>query len=180
MRLTPCAREEALMVTAADYLEKEIDEAIAHADRRRRKHKWFSTIIWLITSGSAAAIPILLGLRVSPEVGNHLANAAMVLGGVASVLITYEAFYGHMALWAGNTAAAAQLRMLKSDLGYLRSKKIDGIDSGDLDAYQERFRQIQQGAAETWIHARQLTASKSAQQAEMREASRIENTRSDK
>jgi hypothetical protein len=26
MRLTPCAREEALMVTAADYLEKEIDD----------------------------------------------------------------------------------------------------------------------------------------------------------
>ena len=73
-----------------------------------------------MSSGSTAAgIPILLGLRVSPEVGNQLANSAMALGGVASVLITYEAFYGHRALWASNTAAAVQLRLLKSDLGYL-------------------------------------------------------------
>ena len=66
-----------LWLNVHGHRKKEIDEAIAHADRRRRKHKWFSTIIWLITSGSAAAIPILLGLRVSPEVGNHLANAAI-------------------------------------------------------------------------------------------------------
>jgi hypothetical protein len=79
------------MANAADYLEKEIDQAIAHADRRRRKHKRISTSIWLMSSGSTAAIPILLGLRVPPEVGNQLANLAMVLGGVASVLITYEA-----------------------------------------------------------------------------------------
>jgi hypothetical protein len=148
------------MANAADYLEKEIDQAIAHADRRRRKHKRISTSIWLMSSGSAAAIPILLGLRVPPEVGNQLANLAMVLGGVASVLITYEAFYGHRALWASNTAAAAQLRMLKSDLGYLRLREIDGIDCGDLEAYHERFQQIQERAAAAWTNARQFTARK--------------------
>jgi hypothetical protein len=145
------------MVTAVDYLEGEINEAKKHADRRRRKHKWCSVLIWLVTSGSTAAIPILLGFRASPGKGDYLANAAMVLGGIASVLITYETFYGHRALWASNTAAAAQLGMLKSDLGYLKSKP-DGIDSSDLDECHKRFQQIQQGTAEAWTRARQSTA----------------------
>jgi hypothetical protein len=50
-----------------DYLAEQVTKEIKKADRRRRKHKWFSVVLWLLASGSTAAIPILLGLRVSAE-----------------------------------------------------------------------------------------------------------------
>jgi len=141
-----------------DYLVQEVERAIGDADRRRHKHKWFSVVIRLGASGCTAAIPVVLGWRVSPDRAVLLGHVAMVLGALATVLIAYETFYGHRELWAINTAAATQLHALELDLGYLKAGNPDIAADEALDELRTRLKEILNEADSAWVGVRQSTA----------------------
>lgn len=145
-------------VSTAQHLADEVSAAVQKADERRKKHKAASVSIWVLTTVFTAGIPILLGLKVNPERHDLLTNIAMVAGGLASILITYEAFYGHKELWAINTAAAGKLRVLASDLAFLRSRNQDSIRLEDLDAMHERLHAIREEHDSGWVRVREATA----------------------
>ena len=85
-----------------EVLENWIREEICKADRRRKKHKWVSLSIRLLASVFTAAIPVLLGLRFSdpppPSLQVRVADVAMVLAALATILNGWDAFYGHREL----------------------------------------------------------------------------------
>jgi len=68
-----------------------------------------SLSIRLLASVFTAAIPVLLGLRFSnpppPSLQVRVADVAMVLAALATILNGWDAFYGHIELWAINTEA---------------------------------------------------------------------------
>jgi hypothetical protein len=143
---------------AVDYLAGQVNEAIDRADSRRRKHKWFSVVIRVLATLCTVAIPVLLGWKGISERNNLLQNLAMCLGGLATILLGYEAFYGHRELWAINTAAATQLKNLRLDLDYRTSDGSDTITREELDRWHTRLKEIVSEADSAWVGVRQAGA----------------------
>jgi hypothetical protein len=62
----------------------------------RREPRFF---FQLAAVSLSAAITVLLGLRVAAPWQGRLANAALVLGALLTVLSAADAFYQHRSLW---------------------------------------------------------------------------------
>ena len=121
-------------------------------------------LIRLVAILSTAAIPVLLGFRASAENQNVFANAALVMGAVATFLNAWEMFYGYKELWGVNTATATQLRSLALDLGYLTSGGQDAVADDVLDELHRRLQQTLTEANSAWVGVRQSTARQSPPQ----------------
>jgi hypothetical protein len=148
---------------AVETLAKQMQRAIKQADHRRRKHKTLSVFIRVMATASSATVPVLLGFRQARVDEDILANVAMILAAFTTVLIAYEAFYGHRELWAINTAAASQLRRLELEFDYLISKP--GTPAlEDLDRLHDRLAGALTEADSAWVGVRQMTARQPAPQ----------------
>lgn len=138
-----------------DTLGCQIQEALNNANKRRKKHKWFSVLIRLVTSVCTVGVPVLLGWN--PNGGDLVRNVAICMGGLATILLGYEAFYGHKELWVINTLAATKLSNLKSYFDYLKSGDPNKI-AEKLDELQVRLTEILSEADFAWVGVRQVTA----------------------
>ena len=65
-------------------LANQIKQAIDKADKDRKTHRRMAHLIRLAVILSTAAVPILLGVRVSEDATITLTNAAIVLGALAT------------------------------------------------------------------------------------------------
>jgi hypothetical protein len=70
----------------------------------------------------SAAITVLLGLRVTGAAQQRLADIALALGAIITVLAAAEAFFTHRGLWILRTNTVRRLETLARSLDYQLSR----------------------------------------------------------
>ena len=75
--------------------------------RERDKHK--AIRVQMATVTLSATITVLLGIRVGSRVEPFLADAALSLGALLTVLAAYSAFYNHRGLYVNRANTAYRL-----------------------------------------------------------------------
>jgi len=103
------------------WLDHELDlQLSAYRHRRERdKHKAFA--LQLATVTLSATITVLLGLRTTGTVQQRLADIALALGAIITVLAAAEAFFTHRGLWLLRTHTVRDLETLRRHLDYYRA-----------------------------------------------------------
>jgi hypothetical protein len=144
-------------VSKLDVLMKYIGEEIDKSDRRRKKNKTWAVTLRLTSILSTAAIPVLLGMKLSsPQVA--LANVALIMGTLATIVNAWELFYGHKELWAANTVTWTELGSLKVDVEYaiasLPASTPAAISQEEIDRLHERFQKIMADSNAAWVGVR--------------------------
>jgi hypothetical protein len=103
------------------WLHEEIGRQLAAYRRRRKRDKRKAFGLQMATVTLSAAITVLLGLRVTGIAQQRLADVALALGAIITVLAAAEAFFGHRGLWVLRTETVRHLEALARDLAYYQA-----------------------------------------------------------
>lgn len=142
------------------WLRAELDRQLRIYRARRQRDKRKAFFLQMATVVLSATITVLLGLRVVGGVQQGLANAALVLGALITVLAAAEAFFGHRGLWLLRTETVRDLEGLSRHLEY--------YDAGfsamsphlrDMAFFEREFDQILANDHTAWLRLRQGTGS---------------------
>ncbi len=143
-----------------EYLRKTINEKIVLFDRKRQKNKFLALGLKLFGAAAAAAITVLLGLKLDEKPDVFYSNIALVLGAGITVVNTWDAFFNHKVLWVRFTATTVELRCLLDQLEYSAAGSDDEPSKEELDSYQERLTEILNSTNSEWeeFRRRELAA----------------------
>jgi hypothetical protein len=140
------------------WLEQEVKHAIDEYRQRRRRDKRKSFTLRLGTVGLSAAITVLLGIRVGGEVQQQLANIALALGAMITVLAAADAFFAHRTLWINRTETVRMLEALDRQLAFYKT----GLDNGlpeptEVEGLFSKLDSILAEDQRAWLRARQAS-----------------------
>jgi hypothetical protein len=108
------------------FLQAELDRQHQRFTRRRRRDKRKSFALQMATVALSATITVLLGLRVAAGLQRTLANLALGLGALVTVLAAMEAFFNHRGLWVARTVTVRRLEELGRQVDYQLAGLADG------------------------------------------------------
>jgi Protein of unknown function (DUF4231) len=141
------------------FLRAELDRQQQRFVRRRRRDKRKSFALQMATVALSAAITVLLGLRVNDGLQRHLANVALVLGALVTVLAAMEAFFNHHGLWVTRTVTVRKLEELRRQAEYQLAGLSDGeIQPQVVNALLARLNQIVADDQQAWLRLRSIDA----------------------
>lgn len=100
------------------WIRNELDGQLKLYRARRRRDKRKAFALQMATVALSATITVLLGLKVAGGVQQGLANVALVLGALITVLAAAEAFFGHRGLWLLRTETVRDLEGLARHLDF--------------------------------------------------------------
>lgn len=145
------------------WLHGELDQQVTVYRRRRRRDKRKAFALQMATVTLSATITVLLGLRVTGNVQQTLADIALALGALITVLAAAEAFFAHRGLWILRTETVRNLEALRRHIAYYESG-LDGTPagSGDVDRYQAELDQILAADHVVWQRLRQSSTEQTA------------------
>ena len=107
-------------------------------------------------SSPTAAITVLLGLRTIGTAQQRLADIALALGAVITVLAAAEAFFSHRGLWILRTQTVRRLETLARHLDYQQTRSAgQPLEPAILDRYAAELDDI---LSEDYIRWQQLRA----------------------
>jgi Protein of unknown function (DUF4231) len=143
-------------VTRMAWLHGELDRQIVAYRRRRRRDKRKAFFLQMATVTLSATITVLLGVRVTGDAQQTLADAALALGALITVLAAAEAFFGHRGLWILRTETVRNLETLNRQINYYESG-LDGApaESRDVDRYRAELDHILTNDHISWQRLRQ-------------------------
>jgi hypothetical protein len=119
------------------WLHRELGRELATYRRRRKRDKRKAFGLQMATVTLSATITVLLGLRATGTAQQRLADVALALGAVITVLAAAEAFFGHRGLWMLRTETVRHLEALAREVDYHQA----GLNSQPPDpAAVQRYR----------------------------------------
>jgi hypothetical protein len=137
------------------FLQAELDRQQQRFTRRRRRDKRKSFTLQMATVALSATITVLLGLRVAAGLQRTLANLALVLGALVTVLAAMEAFFNHRGLWVARTVTVRRLEELRRQADYRLAGLADGeVDPKVVDGLLAGLEQIIAEDQQTWLRLR--------------------------
>jgi hypothetical protein len=137
------------------FLRAELDRQQQRFARRRRRDKRKSFALQMATVALSATITVLLGLRVAAGLQRTLANLALVLGALVTVLAALEAFFNHRGLWVSRTITVRRLEELRRQVDYQLAGLADGeVQPAVLDGLLARLEQILAEDQQAWLQLR--------------------------
>ena len=102
---------------------------------------------------------MLLGLRVDSGLQRTLANLALVLGALVTVLAAMEAFFNHRGLWVARTVTVRRLEELRRQVDYQLAGLADGqVEPAVVDGLLARLEQIIADDQQAWLQLRSTEA----------------------
>lgn len=135
-------------------LEEDIDRLVKRYGYDAVRHKRTALSLKIVSVCIAAAITILLGLKLkNPALMEDLANAALVLGAIITVLSAYEAFFDPKALWIRETVTFARLKDLQRDVRFW-ARGLDAIDETRLEEFKKRLDRVLDDSLKYWMKVR--------------------------
>jgi hypothetical protein len=139
-----------------EWLQKELDQLIRTFRRERERHKRLAVLLKSLTVTMAGAVTILLGWKVSTGAPPPLlANIALVLGALITVVSAYEAFFDPRALWLRETIAFARLKDLQRAFAYaVAGAGEKGVGEAALAEFNARMEAILHDSLQTWLRLR--------------------------
>jgi hypothetical protein len=136
-------------------LRAELDRQHQRFTRRRRRDKRKAFALQMATVVLSATITVLLGLRVAAGLQRTLANLALVLGALVTVLAAMEAFFNHRGLWVVRTVAVRRLEELGRQVDYQLAGLTDGeIQPEVVDGLLTQLEQIVADDQQAWLRLR--------------------------
>jgi hypothetical protein len=137
------------------FLRAELDRQQQRFTRRRRRDKRKSFALQMATVALSATITVLLGLRVGAGLQRTLANLALVLGALVTVLAAMEAFFNHRGLWVARTVTVRRLEELRRQTDYqLASLAAGEVDPVVVDGLLARLEEIVADDQQAWLRLR--------------------------
>jgi hypothetical protein len=137
------------------FLRAELDRQQQQYVRRRRRDKRKSFALQMATVALSATITVLLGLRVEAGLQRTLANIALVLGALVTVLAAMEAFFNHRGLWVSRTITVRRLEELRRQADYQLAGLADGeVQPAVVDGLVARLEQILAEDQQAWLRLR--------------------------
>jgi ABC-type multidrug transport system fused ATPase/permease subunit len=137
------------------FLRAELDRQHQQYVRRRRRDKRKSFALQMATVALSATITVLLGLRVAAGLQRTLANLALVLGALVTVLAAMEAFFNHRGLWVSRTVTVRRLEELRRQADYQLAGLADGeVQPAVVDGLLARLEQILAEDQQAWLRLR--------------------------
>jgi hypothetical protein len=111
-----------------DFLRAELNKQQERFARRRQRDKRKAFTLQMATVTLSASITVLLGLRLTAGIQQTLANVALALGALVTVLAAMEAFFNHRGLWISRTVTVRRLEELRRHVDY----KLAGLSDGEI------------------------------------------------
>lgn len=144
--------------TKMAWLRGELDRQLMVYRRRRRRDKRKAFVLQMATVTLSATITVLLGVRVTGGAQQTLADAALALGALITVLAASEAFFSHRGLWILRTETVRNLETLRRHIGYYEAG-LNGAspESSDVDRYGAELDQILANDHTAWQRLREST-----------------------
>ena len=138
----------------AEWLNKKIEEAIAHTRRNKSRNRKRATAVRTAQIAFSGIATILLGLQISGY-EPVFKEIAFVLGALVTLLNALEPFFNFRSLWVEHEAAQAKFHRLKDQLEFF----ITGIDIGKANLemlyhMNDEYGSIWNTLSETWVQYR--------------------------
>jgi Protein of unknown function (DUF4231) len=141
------------------FLRAELDRQQQRFTRRRRRDKRKAFALQMATVVLSATITVLLGLRLDAGLQRALANIALVLGALVTVLAAMEAFFNHRGLWVTRTITVRRLEELRRQADYRLAGLADGeVEAAVVDGLLARLNQIVAADHKAWLRLRSTEA----------------------
>jgi ABC-type multidrug transport system fused ATPase/permease subunit len=141
------------------FLRAELDRQQQRFARRRRRDKRKSFALQMATVALSATITVLLGLRVAAGLQRTMANLALGLGALVTVLAAMEAIFNHRGLWVARTVTVRRLEELRRQADYQLAGLADGeVDPAVVDGLLARLEQIIADDQQAWLRLRSTDA----------------------
>jgi hypothetical protein len=140
------------------WLRQELDRQLSAYRRRRKRDKRKSFALQMATVTLSAAITVLLGLRTTGTAQQRLADIALALGAIITVLAAAEAFFSHRGLWILRTRTVRRLETLARHLDYQLSRSAgQPLERAVLDRYATALDDILNEDYTRWQQLRATT-----------------------
>jgi len=137
------------------FIENELNKLIERHNRLRNGDKKRARGYKLITVCFAAAITILLGVRVDATLTEIFRDVALVLGVMTTVVNAMDAFYDYRSLWMRRTRLLAGLYSLRREVQFYALQPEKGeIHMRKLDEFLKRLDQILEDDLQYWMKLR--------------------------
>jgi hypothetical protein len=144
------------------FLRAELDRQLQLFGSMRGRDKGKAFRLQMATVALSATITVLLGLRVGARVQPVLANVALALGALVTVLAAYEAFYNHRGLWVSRTVTMHRLYELRREVNYRLAGLADGeVQPEVVDELVAQLNQIVADDHRAWMRLRSIEADSS-------------------
>jgi len=104
------------------WLHQELNRQLSAYRRRRKRDKRKAFALQMATVTLSASITVLLGLRTAGTTQQRLADIALILGAIITVLAAAEAFFAHRGLWILRTQTVRHLETLARHLDYQQTR----------------------------------------------------------
>ncbi|SMC85773.1 SLATT domain-containing protein [Kibdelosporangium aridum] len=141
-----------------DFIKSEVDSLLRRFRKRRKRDKRKAFALQMSTVTLSATISVLLGLRNFAGAESLLANIALALGSLITVLAAADAFFGHRELWILRTRTVRDLEELSRDMAYYQSSLGTGQpERAEVDTFFERLGEIVKKDSEDWGRLRTPT-----------------------
>jgi hypothetical protein len=137
-----------------DFLLAELDNQIASFEVRRRRNKRRAFLLKIAITASSVAVTILLGIDTGNAYTTFLKNAALISGGIGSILGAWDAFFNHKELWIRYKRTANDLKGLRAVVQY-RSKSVVPLSEEEVDDLFEQFQNILRQTNSAWLELHQ-------------------------
>lgn len=140
------------------WLHQELDRQLSSYRRRRKRDKRKAFVLQMATVTLSATITVLLGLRITGTTQQLLADIALTLGAIITVLAAAEAFFTHRGLWILRTHTVRRLETLARHLDYQQTRSGGRpLEPTVLDRYVTELDDILNEDYTRWQHLRATT-----------------------
>jgi hypothetical protein len=140
------------------WLHQEAGRQLSNYRRRRRRDKRKAFVLQMATVTLSATITVLLGLRTTGTTQQRLADIALILGAVITVLAAAEAFFTHRGLWILRTHTVRRLETLIRRLDYQQTRSLGHpLEPTALDRYAAELDDILSEDQTRWQQLRATT-----------------------
>lgn len=141
------------------WLQQELGRQLAAYRRRRKRDKRKAFGLQMATVTLSATTTVLLGVRATGTAQERLADMALALSAIITVLAAAEAFFAHRGLWILRTETVRNLETFSRRLDYYQA----GLDSqppdpAAVDALHAQLDGILNADHTAWQHLRASTS----------------------
>jgi hypothetical protein len=142
------------------YVERVVRAQLAWRSRRRDLDRRQAFVLQVATVSLSALITVLLGLRGVDPVRDWLADIALVLGALVTVLAAWAAFFSHRDLWLQRSDTVHQLMLLVLEIEFHRAGP-PGREPDEVAAarFMAEYRRIADLDHEEWKRVRRAQPS---------------------
>ncbi|SRR5229473_1864920 len=137
------------------FIENELNERIERQTHLRNGDKRLALRYKVIAVFFAAAITILLGVRVDATLTEIFRDLALILGAMITVVTAIDAFYDYRSLWIRRTFLLARLSSLRREVLFYAIQPEQGeLHMRKLDEFLKRLDQILEDDLQNWMRLR--------------------------